>query len=580
MTTSVAIRRARLCGDNMQHADTDLKRLYRWQEYALDAWIANKGKGIIEGMTGTGKTKIAFNAIKRLVKNQEWVSPLIVVPTIALLNQWYENLVKEFPSEVIGRIGDGWNDDFSSARGRALPLACIATIHSAVSAVERGIFDHCGRGKYKSLLIADECHRYINEDQKLFNRILRRDYDYTLGLSATVDRFEVPGLGKIVYTYDINAAVRDGVIPHFDVLNLGLDLSSQERAEYLELGERISSLQRRLKDCYPELEFLDGDYYWGALKRMLRDDEDPLVSALFGCIFKRAAISYTAIAKMKLVPQIIDFLVNRAQRKMLVFFERIWTAEVGQDDVVRRVAEQIRDALVDENNDDPIWCKLFHSQMKDVLRDAVLNEFRSIGPSALLACRALDEGLDIPAVDAALLVASTQSPRQRLQRIGRTLRRGDGNKRPLIVIMYVNGTSDVNVRIEANDPAFGQAATVYDAGSTQCMERMAEILGMAAPRIGLTAYSHAASAGHTTVDDVEWELIVGGDKLNLDDVYMRVTRLARRTRLKLELRDGRIVYGHWQRWMDGVLMLDTPTVQIGPARIVRIWKAKAALAHP
>ena len=167
----------------------------------------------------------------------------------------------------------------------------------------------------------------------------------------------------------------------------------------------------------------DGDCYWRYLKR-LADEGDMGALALLGCVFKRAAISHESAAKLKLIPQIIELLVNKAHRKLLVFFERIWTSEVGQDDLLLKNVNRIRDAVGSRaEDDDSIWCMVYHSGQKDRERNAVLEEFRSIGPSALLACRSLDEGLDVPTVDVGILVASTQSERQRLQRIGRTLRR-------------------------------------------------------------------------------------------------------------------------------------------------------------
>jgi superfamily II DNA or RNA helicase len=104
-----------------------------------------------------------------------------------------------------------------------------------------------------------------------------------------------------------------------------------------------------------------------------------------------------------------------------------------------------------------------------------LADFRRAGPSALLACRSLDEGIDIPEVDAAILAASTQSLRQRVQRIGRTLRRGDGNKRPLIVTLVAQGTTDENVT--ADDRAtFAGVATIYDEDDQSCLNRIRQLL--------------------------------------------------------------------------------------------------------
>jgi hypothetical protein len=88
----------------------------------------------------------------------------------------------------------------------------------------------------------------------------------------------------------------------------------------------------------------------------------------------------------------------------------------------------------------------------------------------LLACRALDEGLDVPTVDGAILVASTQSRRALIQRIGRTLRQQQGKLRPVIVLLYAKGTSDSNVRIDPDDPYFNTGARIFDESAGQCAE--------------------------------------------------------------------------------------------------------------
>ena len=95
--------------------------------------------------------------------------------------------------------------------------------------------------------------------------------------------------------------------------------------------------------------------------------------------------------------------------------------------------------------------------------------------AALLACRVLDEGVDVPEIDAALLVASTQSKRQRIQRIGRALRRGDGQKRPLIITLFVPETNDRNVTQE-DASVFGSAAKIHRVTEEDCLPTIRALL--------------------------------------------------------------------------------------------------------
>ncbi len=144
---------------------------------------------------------------------------------------------------------------------------------------------------------------------------------------------------------------------------------------------------------------------------------------------------------------------------MLVFFERIAAADLVDDRIDQRAAAKLKARA--PHSMPQLWCKVCHSGMNSTERETVLHEFRKNDTSALLVCRSFDEGIDIPEVDAAILVASTQSKRQRIQCIGRTLRRGNGNKRPIILTLYANGTSDGRVT-EEDAKAFMDVATVHE----------------------------------------------------------------------------------------------------------------------
>ena len=121
------------------------------------------------------------------------------------------------------------------------------------------------------------------------------------------------------------------------------------------------------------------------------------------------------------------------------------------------------------------WCQVLHSGLAREERRTRLEEFRRNTVAALLACRVLDEGLDVPEIDAAILVASSQSKRQRIQRVGRSLRKGDGKKRPLVITLYVPETTDVNVTAEDSE-LFGEAAKIYKETAETCLSCVHRLL--------------------------------------------------------------------------------------------------------
>lgn len=212
-----------------------LPRLYDWQDEALVAWSQAGHRGIVEAVTGSGKTCVAMAALAQLyAKEKQFLQPLIVVPTVDLMNQWYRELLRAFPGRKIGRLGATHKDDFST-----LCFACVAVVNSAVKRL-LDLMGHCNGGKLKSFLIADECHHYT--DAPVFQKIRKWPFDYVLGLSATIEPYDIGGLGKIVYSYGFSDARRHDLVPPFDLVNIAVDFTSPERDRYNDLSTYIGEL--------------------------------------------------------------------------------------------------------------------------------------------------------------------------------------------------------------------------------------------------------------------------------------------------------------------------------------------------
>ena len=93
----------------------------------------------------------------------------------------------------------------------------------------------------------------------------------------------------------------------------------------------------------------------------------------------------------------------------------------------------------------------YHSQIsKDVRRDN-LRMFKTGMADVLVCCRALDEGIDVPEADSAILVASTSSHRQRVQRLGRVLRKHPDKEHAEIFTVYTTDQEESNLRKELTD---------------------------------------------------------------------------------------------------------------------------------
>ena len=54
----------------------------------------------------------------------------------------------------------------------------------------------------------------------------------------------------------------------------------------------------------------------------------------------------------------------------------------------------------------------------------------------LIGCKALDEGFDVPDIDFAVIVSQSNSSRQRIQRLGRSIRKDKNKLKPEIYTFY------------------------------------------------------------------------------------------------------------------------------------------------
>jgi superfamily II DNA or RNA helicase len=448
--------------------------LHAWQEKAWKAWEEASYRGMLEAITGSGKTVFAIECAKRLSKLHRPLNTLIVVPTIPLMHQWKRSIERfaseEFPR--VGLLGDGHKDNFSKS-----PIV-VAVVNSASERVYELLQHTLGAdARVKSLLIADEVHRYQNAAQ--FGRVLEFPYSFKLGMSATIDHFEDPRLGRVFFSYTFSDAKADGLIDEFDMVNVAVPFNGREQTEYNDLSEQFRDQLDRVKNIYQDdLKGFSDDWLFARLKQLRdRDPEGtPDINRLFTILFHRTRITHTAENKIGMAKKLAALLLKDAERKSIIFFERIQSAIEVEDNAIKTAAEDVGNWV--RNQDYGLWCKTIHSGHNGEQRKNILLEFRNRRSATLLACRMLDEGLDVPEIDASILVSSTQTLRQRIQRIGRALRKSPHGKRTLIISLYIPGTGDQNTT-QDDHAIFGDVAKIYDLDITNCMKQIRTLLGIA-----------------------------------------------------------------------------------------------------
>lgn len=367
-----------------------------YQRDGLRAFLANGGRGIAHMATGTGKTRLGVAAI--LWAREQGEAALVVVPTRALLAQWRAALSSH------GLTGNQVRAVSGSSRLRRPTDADVLLTPIQTAMRNPDVLVRMAR-EGRSLLIVDECHR---AGAPRSGAVLVDAFGYRLGLSATPWRpYDPPGtrrvldyFGGVVHRYDLGTAVADGHLARYAYHVHSVHLDEIERAGYAVLTGEISNILDWVEARFEHLKEADLGEVLAFLRAGALDD---VADELQHLLFERARIVKNAVGKLDVFGRLAPSL---ATRKTIVFAEEIGFAE----------------ALGDVARAQGLEPFLYHSLQPTPVRDATLAAFRRARAGVLLAVRALDEGLDIPDAEVAVLAASSTSPRQHIQRRGRVLR--------------------------------------------------------------------------------------------------------------------------------------------------------------
>lgn len=400
-------------------------KLYDWQEECICEW-EKRGKGIVKVVTGAGKTILALEAISRIKEKYKDVIVFIIVPTIALLEQW-EDTIKEKMNIRSKDVGLFYTSEWGNH------LKCPVQIYVINSARDYlpEYNDNLRELGYKTFLIADECHRYgSQENSKIFETL----YDFYLGLSALPERegdyaFEevlVPNLGEIIFEYSYKDALRDGIIPPFTLINYKISLKEKEEENYNELTESIKKLQNTLRKRYPSLRYTDDDDFFKQLNFLQQQEEDTDIEMYKLLLFKRRMLVHDAENRYQALEEILEEIYQEIDSpRIIIFHEKIECADKIYNKLCNKYAVGI-----------------YHSQINKSDRKDALYDYKHGLSEILVTCKALDEGLDVPDTNVGIIVSATKSVRQRIQRIGRILRKAENKDHSYIYTIYIPEIDD------------------------------------------------------------------------------------------------------------------------------------------
>ncbi len=361
-----------------------------FQTDSIEAWRKHERCGMIVLPTGAGKTHVATMAIE-LCKRQT----LVVVPTLDLMNQWYDLLVSTFNAEI-GLIGGGFYE---------IGAITVTTYASAFRHQER-------LGNQFGLVIFDEAHHLPSEGYKYAAEFAIAPF--RLGLTATPERtdggeeFLEELIGKFVFRLEAQQLAGE-YLADYIIERVEVDLSDEERDLYQKERQIYTDFRRAKNLPY-------GQEGWRMFLIQSARSEDG----------RRAMKAYRNYKKIALgteskIHVLQDLLTRHKHDKVLIF-----TAE---NEMVYRISnDYLIPAITHETNvkERKFWLDAFNNG--DVL--------------ALATSKVLNEGVNIPDASVAIILSGSGSSREHIQRLGRILRKKDDKQAILYEVVTRNTTEE------------------------------------------------------------------------------------------------------------------------------------------
>jgi superfamily II DNA or RNA helicase len=364
------------------------KEPFPHQAEGLKAWWESGGRGVVVLPTGTGKTHLANLAIEKARR-----PTLIVTPTIDLMNQWYDELALSFATEV-GLLGGGSSD--------IRPLT-VTTYDSAYINMER-------LGNRFGLIVFDECHHLPGPTYGL--AALCAIAPFRLGLTATPERADNAHtqldalIGPIVYRREITQ-LRGRFLADYRVETLYVNLTDEERFRYERAREvyrgflQDSGIDMRRPNAWSQFLFLA--------------HRSPEGRQAYLAYREQRELALAAPAKLNLLARLLD---RHNGDRILIF--------THDNATVYKIARQFLVPVITH-------------QTKTKERREVLLRFNAGTYPTVATSRVLNEGVNVPEANVAVILSGSGSVREHVQRLGRILRKS-GDKEAQLYEVITRGT--------------------------------------------------------------------------------------------------------------------------------------------
>lgn len=397
--------------------------LYDYQKDAIDEWSDNNFCGIFDMATGTGKTLTGLGAVTRCSEEHENnLAVIVVAPYQHLVEQWVEDIERFNIKPIIAystSFQKNWKDRLKRAiRDKKLRLKdkeffLLVTTNATFKSnfVQEQINNIDG----DILLVIDEAH---NAGSVEFKKYLDSKFKYRLALSATLDRhndeegtdFLHNYFGKVCIHYDLERAIDENKLTPYKYFPVLVYLTEEELSEYKQISAEMINHLKKNKSGKMELDTY-GQKLAIKRSRIVAGAQNKLN------VFREQILPYKDKTNIlvycgatTVLPDSDSYLNNED-------FEK---SEMGERQIIA-----ITKIMGNEMN---MEVSRFTSEEDIETRKVITERFKSEKLQAIIAIKCLDEGVNIPSIKTAFILASTTNPKEYIQRRGRVLRKWPGKK--------------------------------------------------------------------------------------------------------------------------------------------------------
>lgn len=403
-----------------------------YQLEAIEEWVRNEYSGIFDMATGTGKTYTALAAITRLfIEKQSRLAVIIICPYQHLVEQWKEDIVAFGMKPIVcysESSQKNWRERLKNAvtsfnLGIQNHFCVVSTNATFATEFVQGLVSKLCEN---AVIVVDEAHNFGAEN--LSNALLP-NIPYRLALSATIDRHGDPDGTRKIYEYfgdkcieyTLKDAIDNDMLTPYYYHPVQITLNQQELDEYLDL----TAIIRRNSHTDSNGKVVLSDF----AKRML---------------IKRARLVAGASEKLKVLQSIMTEFKNDNQ--ILVYCGATTLHDIDYREGQPPIDEARQIDLVADMLGNELGMRIskFTSEEDAEERERIKADFADGKHlQALVAIRCLDEGVNIPSIRTAFILASSTNPKEYVQRRGRVLRKFPG-KSHAVIYDFITLPVDIN----------------------------------------------------------------------------------------------------------------------------------------